>query len=57
MSDYMSAKTIMTYNNRTIIIDGLILRTTNGTVCTYASLRTKNKLLCQLKCQLNNCNT
>ena len=41
----MSAKTIMTYNNRTIIIDELIVRTTNATACTYASLKTIKKAI------------
>ena len=51
----MSANTIMTNNNRTIIFDGLIVRTTKGTGCTHALLRTKKKLLCPFKCPLNNC--
>ena len=45
----------MTYKNRTIIFDELIVRTNNGTAYTYASHRTKKKLLCPLKCQLKYC--
>ena len=52
----MSAKTIMTDHNPTIIFDVLIVRTTNGTACTYASLRTKKKLLCPFKYPLKYCN-
>ena len=52
----MSTKTLMKNDNRTIIFDELIVHTNNLTVCTYASLFTKRKLLCPFKCPLKYCN-
>ena len=40
----MRTKTIMTYNNRTILIDEEIVRTNDGSACTYVSLNSEKKL-------------
>ena len=51
----MSAETIMMYKISTIIFDGLIVRTSNRTVCRYASHRTEKKLFCRIKCPIKYC--